>query len=612
VKGQINAFGHTVSIVPAAAPAEGKTPQQIISRGLALLSEYKAGKQALEQKLIDNEKWFKLQYWDLIRRKTASQDPEPVTAYLLNTLMNKHADALDNFPEPNILPRKAMDRPEAKRLSGVVPFVYENVRFKRTYSRAWWYKLKHGFAIYGQFWDAVAQNGLGDIAIRYIDGLNVFWEPGVTDIQDSANVFVVGLMNSEVFTNHYPQAREASVGSQAIQIGQYVHDDNIDLRHKTLVIDWYYRERVGSRTVLHMRKFTAADVLYDSKDDPAHPEYADRGIYDHGEYPLFFDVLFPEEGTPVGFGFIDVVKNPQMYVDKLDQIITKNALMAGKQRFFVKQEGTVNINQFKDWSQDIIECNGNVGEDSIREFQARPLDPFIIHHRQAKINELKETSATNDFNRGEAAGGVTAAAAIQALQEAGNKVSRDMIQESYQVYSDMVYMTIELIAQFYDVPRDFRIRGTAGDEYVTYTNAGLRLQPVLGADNLAVFDPHTGEPMLRKPLFDVRVKPERNSPFSKMAYNELAKELFAVGFFNPQRAPEALIALKMLSFEGKDEIVQAINDNNAILQQLAQTQALNAKLAAALQKLTGRPFPAGDAGGEAPAGAGSPGGGPLG
>ena len=66
------------------------------------------------------------------------------------------------------------------------------------------------------------------------------------------------------------------------------------------------------------------------------PEYAERGWYDHGEYPIVLDCLFPEEGSVAGFGFVAVTKNPQIYIDKLNNAILDNALMTSKPRYFAK------------------------------------------------------------------------------------------------------------------------------------------------------------------------------------------------------------------------------------------------------------------------------------
>jgi len=577
------------------AEEQQQKPQVDVKKGLELLKEYKAAKEHLEAKIIDNEEWYKLNHWDIIRKKKKdNQEPEPVTAYLFNTIANKHADAMDNYPEPNILPREAQDEQEAKSLSDILPLVIEKNEFTTTYSNAWWYKLKQGTVAYGVFWNQELENGLGDIDIQKLDLLNVYWEPGIVDVQKSRNLFIVSLIDDDVLHEMYPQTTGISA-TKDIEIKKYVHDDSINtnLDKKNLVVDWYYKKKINGKTIVHLTKFVDGTQLASTEDIP---EYAETGLYEHGMYPVVFDVLFPEEGTPVGFGYIDIVKNPQMYIDKFDQIIARNALQAGKQRFLVKEDGAVNEKELLDYSLDVIHTKGSINEESFKIIQAAPLHPFVTAHRSEKIAELKETSGSNDFSRGESGGGITAASAIMALQEAGNKLSRDMIKSSYNAYTKIIRMSIELVRQFYDEERKFRIEGPDGSsQYIAYNNQNLKPQPMP-----MMYEGQ--EQKYRCSVFDIKIKPERSSPFSRVAHNELAKELYGGGFFDPARAQQALVALEMMSFEGKEKIVKMINDNATFMQEVQQMQQQMQmqqqqmqQMAMLIQKLTGEDLGQADA-----------------
>ncbi|QNB46833.1 hypothetical protein BR63_11240 [Thermanaerosceptrum fracticalcis] len=587
---KISVFGYNVSIEKA--KKNTSTDIDLAIEGAKILKEYFAGKEQLDQRIIENHKWWKGRHWDLFRSQLRKNDPEPVTMYLFNMIANKHADAMDNYPSFNVLPRKEADKKEAEMLSKIIPAIYDSNRFRRTYANGWWYKLLNGCVPYGQFWDAEKLEGMGDIVVTRLDLLNLAWQPGVKDIQDGSNFFIIGLEDDEVLADTYANILDDTTiikGKRIIDPKQYAYDDHIDITKKSVVVDWYMRRRGNDgRIQLHLVKFVGSTVLYNSMEDE---QYKDRGIYDHGEYPVDFDVLFPEEGYPTGFGLVDLAKNPQMYIDKLDQIISKNALIAGKMRWFIKRGGSVSKDDIVDFSKDIIEVDGPLNEEYIRMFQAKPLDPFIAQHRQNKIQEMKEITANDVFASGEGGKGVTAARAIYALQEAGNKLSRDMIGMTYENLTSMVYKTIELVRQFYDKERDFRITGQNGQyQYVTYTNAGIVPQPLPPAypNEGMIFDLDTQtfiqdknyRPKYRKPVFDVTIVPEKKSPFSTVLYNEMAKEMFQIGMFAPQRAPEAKIALEMMNFEGKETILQKIAENGDLLQQFQQqTTAMQQEMA---------------------------------
>lgn len=550
-----------------------------IAEAAKTLTDYKAGKANLERRIVEDEMWWKLRHWDTLRKDKNDPQPRPASAWLFNGILNKHADAMDNFPEPVVLPRERGDEKSAKTLTSILPVVMEYNDFEHTYNMNWWEKLKHGTAVYGVFWDNEKENGLGDIDIRQIDLTKIFWEPGVTDIQDSKNVFIVDLVDEKILEQIYPDLKGKLKGD-VINVKEYVYDDAIDTSDKALVVDWYYKVKDGTKTVLHYAKFVGNQLIYASANEP---EYAERGFYDHGMYPVVLDTMFPEKGTPVGFGYVAIQKDPQMYIDKLSANIMEASMMGTKKRFFASTNTGVNINQFKDWNEPIVEVEGELGEERIREIVVQPLPPIYQNVLQMKIEEMKETSGNRDVNSG-SAGGISAASAIAALQEAGNKTSRDMIATSYRAYTDIVKLVIELMRQFYDEARSFRITGEGPGTYdfVDMSNIGLMDQQV-GTDTY-------GNPLYRKPVFDLKIKAQKKNPFSRMEENERAKELYGMGFFNPERAQEALGALEMMDFEGKEKVVEYAQEGQTLLNMVQEMQMQMQQMAAMLGQVTGVPM----------------------
>ena len=564
--------------------SEGMT-QESVSRPIGkdqvreaeqILQKYKQGKASLEKRIIENEQWFKLRHWDEIRSKDSSPyDPEPASAWLFNSIANKHADAMDNYPEPTVLPREAGDKQDAKLLSEILPVVLEQCEFERTYSDLWWYKLKTGTGVYGVFWDPSKNNGIGDIEIQDLDLLNLFWEPGVIDIQESRNVFHIALVDSDILQEKYPELAD-SFKTPTVDIASYVHDDTIDTSDKSVVVDWYYKKSDGGRKVLHYCKFCNGEVLYASENDP---EYASRGFYDHGKYPFIFDVLFPIAGTPVGFGYLDVCKSPQLYIDKLDQVILQHAVMGARPRFWVKGDGKVNEEEFSDWKKSFVHFYGSGDPNaSIMPIEIPTISGAYVDVRSLKIDELKETSGNRDFSQGGTASGVTAASAIAALQEAGSKLSRDMIKASYRQFAQVGYLCIELMRQFYQESRYFRIIGEMGTmEFVQFSGRQIASKPQ-GSD----FGMDMG---YRMPVFDIVVGSQKSSPFSTAAQNERAKELYSMGFFRADLADQSLAALEMMDFEGIDTVRQRISQNATLYKQVQQLQQQVVELSALIDTM---------------------------
>ncbi len=529
-------------------PQRPRIGTEEVRRAADILRRYHAGKRQLEQRIIDNEQFWKLRHWQQMEKTGQGgnpADPQPTSGWLVNCILSKHADAMDCYPEPTVLPREPGDREEAGKLTRILPVILKKNGFKRTYSSAWWYKLKSGCAVYGVFWDAGKLNGLGDISIRRMDLLNLFWEPGVTDIQDSPHFFSTELQDREALEERYPQAKgKADRGGWTLS--RYLYDDAVDTSGKVLVVDWYYHTRENGRRVLQYCKFVGDTVLYATENDP---DMRDRGWYDHGRYPFVFDVLFPEEGTPGGYGYVDLCKSPQKQIDLMNQAILKNTLASATPRFFVRSDGAVNENEYADWTRPFVHTNGNLGSDSIAPIQTAGLDSVYVAILQSKIAEMKETAGNRDVANGGTAGGVTAATAIAALQEAGGKLSRNMIDDGYEAFSDVVTLCIELIRQFYSLPRQFRLLGVMGqEEFVSYDSRGLQPQAV---DDGVVSG-------YRVPEFDLEVSAQDENPYKTMEYNQLALQLFQMGFFRADMADQALRCLELMDFKNKDQLMSSI------------------------------------------------------
>ncbi|MEF2667131.1 MAG: hypothetical protein U0M99_01595 [Oscillospiraceae bacterium] len=534
-------------------PQRPKIGTEEVRRAADILRRYHAGKRQLEQRIIDNEQFWKLRHWQQMEKAGQGgnpADPQPTSGWLVNCILSKHADAMDCYPEPTVLPREPGDREEARKLTRILPVVLKKNGFKRTYSSAWWYKLKSGCAVYGVFWDAGKLNGLGDIAIRRMDLLNLFWEPGVTDIQDSPYFFSTELQDREALEERYPWAKgKADRGGWSVS--RYLYDDAVDTSGKVLVVDWYYHTRENGRKVLQYCKFVGDTVLYATENDP---DMREKGWYDHGKYPFVFDVLFPEEGTPAGYGYVDLCKSPQKQIDLMNQAILKNTLASATPRFFVRSDGAVNENEYADWTRPFVHTNGNLGSDSIAPIQTAGLDSVYVAILQSKIAEMKETAGNRDVANGGTAGGVTAATAIAALQEAGGKLSRNMIDDGYEAFSDVVTLCIELIRQFYSLPRQFRLLGAMGrEEFVTYDSRGLQPQAV---DDGVVSG-------YRVPEFDLEVSAQDENPYKTMEYNQLALQLFQMGFFRADMADQALRCLELMDFKNKDQLMSSILQGQA-------------------------------------------------
>ena len=569
---------------PAPAPKAPVIGAEQLKAFTKTLEEYKAGKVQTEQRILASENWWKLR--NSIEEQKDSQAAgdegfKAVSGWLHNVIVSKHADAMKAFPEPNILPREQGDKGEAMMLSAIIPCILEQNNFESTYSGAMWQKLKTGTGCYKVVWDASKLHGLGDIHVERVNLLNVYWEPGVTDIQKSRYLFHTELCDKDILEEQFPKLK-GKLNGQGFFSTKFLYDDHVKTENKHTVIEVYYHKYVKGKNTLQYCKYVGDQVIFatenemqpimDQMGNPIKPPMAMTGLYDHGKYPYFFDALYPIEGSPCGYGYVDLCRNPQMEIDLLKTAMVKNAMVGATPRYFSRVDGNINEEEFLNTNKPIVHVNGNVDEATLRRIEHNALDGMYINLLDRSIDELRETSGNTEAATGSTPGSVTAASGIAALQEAAGKTSSDSTQASYRVYAGIVDMCIELIRQFYDMPRKFRILGQYGMErYVTYTNQGIQPQHQ-GND----FGQDMG---FRLPVFDIKVSAQKKNVYTKVAQNELALQFFQLGFFNPQMVDQSLMCLEMMDFDDKDIIMQKISQMGTMHQKLLQYMQLALNLA---------------------------------
>ena len=485
-----------------------------ISYAVSTLIKYKREKRDLEARLErEGEVWRGI-YSD-----------GDAGSWIFNSVVNKHADVIDSVPTCVCLPRERRDEGYAEALSKIIPVITERCNFEQIYSDNSWEKLKSGTAVYGVFWNNALEYGMGDIDIRAIPISDVFWEMGASDVQDSKNLFIVKLCDREELEAVYGfDAKDVQESDGSLRSSLGMGGDG-----KLLTVDWYYKKpQSDGSSILHLCKFVGDRVLYSSEGDPDCKD----GWYHHGLYPVVFDRLYPT-GSACGFGLISISDEIQQYINRIDRDMLNYTDWASKVRFWAKRSLGVNEREFLDLSRSIVEVEGDIDEEKLRQIEINPIDDSVIDAKRMKIEELKEVTGSRDVSQGGYSGGVTAASAISILREAGAKSSRDGIEETFRAYTKLITLIIELIRQFYTEKRVFRIAGEDGGiDYLDFCGKDLT---------------HDDG---RRPHFDIEVSATKKSPTEAAQRNQFAKELYTSGAFKRENATETLMMLELMDFEG--------------------------------------------------------------
>lgn len=569
--------------------AQAEMPKAIDEKKLteltSILEKYKQGKHNLESKLIANEQFWKFRQW----RYSDIANPleyNPTTAWLWSCIQSRYSDAMDSYPTCNFLPRQEDDKEEAQKLSKIIPVVLQQNKYEETYSDVAWYTLKQGGSIQGVFWDASLHNGIGDIKIKKIDLLNFFWQPGITNLQDSAYIFVTELVDNDILEQRYPQTVGRLSSGKTVNVATYIYDDQVDTQNKSVVVDCYYKKNINGKKILHYVKYVNNILLYATENETTPPTTTQidpntgmpliiptgesmsvTGLYAHGLYPFVCMSLYPIEGSIIGYGLTDIGKDAQIQIDIMNKAIVENTVACSKPRFFIRNDGSISEDEMRNTNNTFIHVESNVGEENIRPIDVTPINGTSIEELQRKIEEIKFVTSNQDVQNGGTPSGVTSGSAIAALQESSGKNARSSALVFHRAFREVCEQVVELIRQFYDMPRTFRI---APDIFTNYSNAGLvaQQQSISGQDM-----------GLRLPVFDIEITSEKASPYKRMERNELAINFYNLGFFNAQMADQALSCLEMMDFDKKDDVIKIVQKNSMTQQLLLQFEQIALQLA---------------------------------
>ena len=518
---------------------DGKITPEFLTEALEAFADYKKDKQPYYELQKDNERFYRSWYERRVSELESKLDCR--NSLVFSAIENAVATASENYPVPNILERDESNEEAADALSKVVPIVLEYAGMKNLYKENMRNKCKKGTAIYSVTCNEAAEN----VDIRIIDFCDFFCDMHVDDIQDSAFVFLLSAVPNNELSACFPEHKDMFTGNAAVET--LSDTDTITLKNCTLITDCYYKKDGA----VHLIKLCNDEIIAATEDMPGY----ENGLYNHGLYPFVIDRLYPIDRCPLGFGMIDVAKSAQIQLDKLNNAITENLMLNSKVRFLSKRNGGIDEKDLRNYEKNVVHYDGD--SSAIVPIVGKEINANYLSHRDILKDELKEILANRDFQQGQTMGGVTAASAIQVLQQAGEKRSRLMSDDTYESFKDIVYMVIELIRQFYVTPRKFRTTDKHGTKtFIEFSNS-------LMCSCKTVSD--------RAAEFDIDVVPQKENPFTREAYNNTILTFWQSGMFDPNAYDSAYVAISSMQFDGKEKLLNELEElhNNFLKQQEA-------------------------------------------
>lgn len=511
---------------------------------------------------------------------------------LLSTFKNAVADQMDNMPEARMLPERPGLERVAEDLTDVVSFVYA----QNDYDSALHREIVEDFigvgtAIVQTAYDNDMSNGEGDIAVIRWPIESFVWDSSAAEIQDARALMKLSWHPLEWFKAHYPE-RGAYVGDDSSHEGlarPESQEDVDDQEGSALLVEYWWREyNAKKRRYTVNVAYIAGNVLLEKIEN----------VYAHGMYPFCVAAFNRVPGQIVGMGMTDELRPMMQYVNRYARYIDENLRMSAKIRMLVSRAAGIDETELADWEQNLIHGD-KIGEDAARWLQAKPLNGMVVQQMLQYQTDIKQDSGQNQFTRGETAGGVTAASAISALQEAGGKISRMHTAALNSLFKNVTIQILWLINEFYDDRKVRLITGSDGERREVDMNAahlmGEEVLPDSVQANLDSLAPEDQERVLNEirgrrrkkrrtkggalppPPYTVQIQVQRRNPLRVQAQNELFIQAYTMAAQAGQQFPLVLL-FEMLNVDGKERILPILQQVDQQTQMLQQLQAENQRL----------------------------------
>lgn len=267
--------------------------------------------------------------------------------------------------------------------------------------------------------------------------------------------------------------------------------------------------------------------------------------YKHGKKPYvrFIDAILPHSFW--GEGEAECLMNAQNNVNQvLHNIMAYLKLMANPVWFVGSDSGVSAESITNDVALILRVKDSNLT--SIKRDIPPAMQPGITALYDTLLRNAEIESGINDSTQGRRPVGVTAASAIEALQEAAQTRIRLKERNMQTSLAKMGYMLVELFMQFYTTPRVLKITGNQGQTewsefYFDNSSEGYTLNKKTYVDNNGVMSSDGyDKPMVSKGIFDIRVLSGTSQPIARAARSNLAMELRSKGEITRKQLLEAL------------------------------------------------------------------------
>lgn len=541
--------------------------KKLLDRGYSLFRQFK-------DKLAD----VHMEMYEARQMRQLTQDERSRTSPPLNTLNscidNVIADQIDNMPEAKMVPEREETMDSAEEMSDVVSYCLYQANWPKKYQTLMEDAVVTGTGVVQVFWDEDMERGDGMVNVLAWHPEDFYPDPMYENIQDGRGCFKVTHTTVAWVEEHYPHAKGYVQSDEHSEEGFESTFESSDNDKKTTFIEFWYKhyDAKARKNRVHMAQFAGRALLYSTElgfhcDDK---NTLKQGVFAHGELPFILYKYKDVWRKPFGTGLVHDYKPTQDAIDRYQKYIDDNARMSSVSKTYVRR-GSVPVEDVADMSKTVVEYSGSDVRSEMTTVQTAPLNNQVFTTMNYMVDTMKQDCGQNQFTRGEGGLGVTAATAIQALQEAGGKITRMHTEKFKNAFREMTEQIMWVLSEYLEPGRQFKIIG-GWDSTGNMENRLVTIRPAKPEGD-----------KLPKPAYTVRVQVQRNNPLQIQADNEFLMQVSQVCAQAGQPLPPETVVRLMEGYRTKSSVLKAVVQNSQTQQMIQQMQAQIEQLSTELQ-----------------------------
>lgn len=460
-------------------------------------------------------------------KERASWRPDPVVNYVSYIVDQKAPQITNMRPIGVILPTTEEDSEVAKIFTQLTDVIANRVDLDVRIDEVVRTGLLLDIGWFKVYWDNTIKGGdpskgsmyIGDICIESPDPSNIYFDPQATRVEDCR--YIIYAVPKTVKWVRETWGVEVSP-EETFETEIYNRPENNTTSDRCNYFEYWYKKDGG----IHVVYAAGGKVL-------KHIE----NVYKHGRYPFVPFVAKKNRKSIMGISDVRNIINNQKLLNKLVELPTTNALLTSNPISLVQLNSGIDPNKWTTKPGQIWQVKDV--NNSVRWLEPPQLSSDIYKMIDLMTSFMERIGGIYDANTGETPGSITAAAAIQMLQEQGSIPIKGIARNLYHSIREVYEQMIELIKEFYTEDRFIR---------VDTNNGGY---------NFMVFNSTPYQEI----DFDIKVSGDNGTPATKAYISQLAADLFGQGVLLPSEYVEL-----QENLPNKDRIVARLREQEQAMQ----------------------------------------------